>query len=209
MLSPAGKPVALNVSASPSGSLAVSARFTAVTGEPLWLPGLVSTGGLLGSGADGFLAADLLDVRRPGCTGPWRSASRRCARVTAAASVGAEPSCRYGAVAHTSRSVGTSMPVSGAAEAAAAARLDACRCRCRFAAALFGEGGAAVALRAVRRAEHRRGRRRPRRSASHRRCGAGCSRTSIERRDVRRERVEIGAHARLRRRRAAGCACRC
>src|SRR6185436_11429095 len=29
----------------------------------------------------------------------------------AAAMVGAEPSCRYGAVAHASRSVGTSMPV--------------------------------------------------------------------------------------------------
>src|SRR4029453_8868900 len=37
-----------------------------------------------------------------------------CAR-TASASVAAEPSCRYGAVAHTSRSVGTSMPLSGPA----------------------------------------------------------------------------------------------
>ena len=34
-----------------------------------------------------------------------------CAR-TASASVVAEPSCRYGAVAHTSRSVGGSIPVS-------------------------------------------------------------------------------------------------
>ena len=33
-----------------------------------------------------------------------------CAR-TASASVDAEPSCRYGAVAHTSRNVGASMPV--------------------------------------------------------------------------------------------------
>ena len=34
-----------------------------------------------------------------------------CAR-TAASSVAAEPSCRYGAVTHTSRSVGMSMPLS-------------------------------------------------------------------------------------------------
>src|SRR6187455_840434 len=110
--SPAGKPVALNVNASPSASLAAMARLTATPVYPLRFPGLVTTGGLLGSGAE--------DSWPPICstyaTRLERSVALRltpaCA-VTAAAIVGAEPSCRYGAVAHTSRNVGTSRPFSG------------------------------------------------------------------------------------------------
>src|SRR6185295_1562939 len=51
MVSPFGRPLAVNVNALPSGSLAVSARFTATPTVPVRLPGLASTGGLLGGAA--------------------------------------------------------------------------------------------------------------------------------------------------------------
>ena len=69
-----------------------------------------------GGGGTGALASSLPICERYAVTA-LRSVALRlmlvCAR-TASASVAAEPSCRYGAVAHTSRSVGGSIPVSAA-----------------------------------------------------------------------------------------------
>src|SRR5688572_27254499 len=51
MASPFGRPLAVSVTALPSGSLTVRASVTGTPTLPLWLPGLPSTGGLLGGGA--------------------------------------------------------------------------------------------------------------------------------------------------------------
>ncbi len=50
-VSPAGRPVALNVIGSPSGSLTAIETLTAVPTVPVRLPGLVSTGARLGAGS--------------------------------------------------------------------------------------------------------------------------------------------------------------
>jgi hypothetical protein len=47
MLRPAGRPVALNVTVAPSGSIADNCRLTTVPAAVVWLPGELTTGGRL------------------------------------------------------------------------------------------------------------------------------------------------------------------
>src|SRR5882672_4203820 len=64
IVSPVGRPVALYVNASPSGSLATMASVTAVPCLPLWLPGLVITGGGLAAIVQVKLAGTLTVASR-------------------------------------------------------------------------------------------------------------------------------------------------